>query len=590
MDDEIRTSGSDPDKATDTEGGGQSRGRPAEGVLDTSSETSTFGSSPGMNHWRESVISRPGLDERGNVFFAAIEMTRMPMILTDPNQPDNPIAFANKAFLDLTGYEEGEILGRNCRFLQGANTNRETVAAIREAVESGGSIAAEILNYKRDGTPFWNAVFIGPVFDESGKLAYQFASQLDVTRRRNSEQAFRQAQKMESIGQLTAGLAHDFNNLLQVVNGNLELLASHIDGEKAKRYIDNARSAAERGAKLTRQLLAFARKTRLSPKPTDLSALVTNFIDVIESSLGSQVHLQLNLRRRLPRVMVDPEQLEMALLNILMNARDAMPTGGVVTIATRAVHLNGDAPARQLSEGDYVALEISDEGTGMSDDVIERATEPFFTTKSQGKGTGLGLAMASGFVQQSRGRLEIESRLGEGALLRMLFPVSRDQEDEISERPADKQVAISENRGQAVEHLLVVEDSAEVLELAVEILGAAGYRVTTADSGEAALRLFDRTPPGTFDLLFTDLVMPGGINGLMLADEIRKRDPAIGILLTTGYNEELVIAGPERPHKDVLGKPYRRSELLDRIRQSLNNRAQIANVRRTPSDYGAVEA
>ncbi|GLR46514.1 histidine kinase famiy protein [Sphingomonas astaxanthinifaciens] len=590
MDEEIRKSPSDPDQATDLEGGGQSRGRPADGVLDGDNGSSTFGSSPGMNHWRESVISRPGLEDRGNVFFAAIEMTRMPMILTDPNLPDNPIAFANKAFLDLTGYEESEVLGRNCRFLQGANTDRETVAALRDAVNSGGSIACEILNYKRDGTPFWNAVFIGPVFDESGKLAYQFASQLDVTRRRNSEQSFRQAQKMESIGQLTAGLAHDFNNLLQVVNGNLELLENCVDGDRAQRYIGNARSAAERGAKLTRQLLAFARKTRLSPKPTDLSALVTNFIDVIESSLGSQVHLQLNLRRRLPRVMVDPEQLEMALLNILMNARDAMPSGGVVTIATRAIHLNGDAPMRQLPEGDYVAIEVSDEGTGMSDDVIERATEPFFTTKSQGKGTGLGLAMASGFVQQSRGRLEIESEIGKGAMLRMLFPVAHDQEDEVSARPPERQFAIVENRGHPIEHLLVVEDSIEVLELAIEILEAAGYRVTTADSGEAALRLFEKTEPGTFDLLFTDLVMPGGINGLMLADEVRKRDPKIGILLTTGYNEELVIAGPDRPHKDVLGKPYRRSELLDRVRQALNQRADIGETRRTPSDYGAVEA
>ena len=588
MSDEYQAREADPSKAKDIEGGGQSRGRPTEGQLGGTEDT--MGSSPGMNHWRESVISHPGLNERGNVFFAAIEMTRMPMILTDPNLPDNPIVFANKAFLDLTLYEESEVLGRNCRFLQGANTDRETVAQLREAVISGGSIACELLNYKRDGTAFWNAVFIGPVFDQQGKLAYQFASQLDVTRRKNSEQAFRQAQKMESIGQLTAGLAHDFNNLLQVVNGNLELLSSCVDGDRAGRYISNARQAADRGAKLTRQLLAFARKTRLTPKPTDLSYLVTNFIDVIESSLGSQVQLQLNLRRRLPRTLVDPEQLEMALLNILMNARDAMPGGGVVTISTRQLHLNGDAAARQLPEGDYVALEVQDEGSGMPPEVIERATEPFFTTKTQGKGTGLGLAMASGFVQQSRGRLEIDSEAGKGATIRLLFPISLDQSDEDGERPAERQVAISETRSQSSEQLLVVEDSAEVLELAIEILEAAGYRVTTAESGEIALRLFEKSPPGTFDLLFTDLVMPGGINGLLLADKVREHDPAIGILLTTGYNEELVISGPDRLHKDVLGKPYRRSELLDRVRQALNNRAVQHDQRRTPSDYGAAQA
>jgi PAS domain S-box-containing protein len=589
---DFRVSESKIEEASDCEGGGQSRGRPAQGNLDGNSGDATFGDSPGLNHWRESVITRTGLEDRGNVFFAAIEMTRMPMVLTDPNQPDNPIVFANKAFLDLTGYEESEVIGRNCRFLQGANTDREAVAVLRDAVKSGSSVALELLNYKRDGTPFWNALFIGPVFDSGGKLAYQFASQLDVTRRRNSEQAFRQAQKMESIGQLTAGLAHDFNNLLQVVHGNLELLASTTQDERATRYIENARSAADRGAKLTRQLLAFARKTRLAPKPTDLSRLVSGFVEVIESSLGSQVELQLNLRRRLPRVMVDAEQLEMALLNILMNSRDAMPGGGLVTITTRLVHLNGDAPARQLSEGDYVALEVQDEGTGMSRDVIERATEPFFTTKSQGKGTGLGLAMASGFVQQSRGRLEIESEPGKGALLRLLFPVAREQADqsEPNKLAAVGATASFARSGAPTEHVLVVEDSAEVLELAVEILAGAGYRITTADCGETAARFVEQAEPGTFDLLFTDLVMPGGINGLMLAEQAQKRDPAIGVLLTTGYNEELVIAGPERPHKDVLGKPYRRSELLDRVRQALNNRASQMNVRRTPSDYGAVEA
>ena len=588
MNGEVRSTESDPAKASDVEGGGQSRGTPAGGHLDLS-QPDTMGSSTGMNHWRESVITHPGLNERGNVFFAAIEMTRMPMILTDPNQPDNPIVFANKAFLDLTGYEEGEILGRNCRFLQGAHTDRETVAEIREAVLQGHSVAAELLNYKRDGTPFWNALFIGPVYDSSGKLAYQFASQLDVTRRRNSEQAFRQAQKMEAIGQLTAGLAHDFNNLLQVVNGNLELLSTCVDGDRAKRYVDNARSAADRGAKLTRQLLAFARKSRLEPKPTDLTRLVSDFIDVIESSVGSSIELQLNLRRRLPKVMVDPEQLEMALLNIIVNAKDAMPTGGTMTITTRQMHLNGDAAARQLSSGDYVALELQDDGHGMPAEVLDRATEPFFTTKKEGKGTGLGLAMASGFVQQSRGRLEIESEVGEGALIRLLFPISHLQEAEEKSGRSVAAVMSSDTAQTGAEHILVVEDSAEVLELATEILTSAGYRITTAESGELALRVFEQAKPGTFDLVFTDLVMPGGINGLMLADEVLDRDPSIGVLMTTGYNEELVVSGPTRNAKDVLSKPYRRSELLDRIRQALNNRGNDPE-RRMPSDYGAAEA
>jgi CheY-like chemotaxis protein/anti-sigma regulatory factor (Ser/Thr protein kinase) len=410
-----------------------------------------------------------------------------------------------------------------------------------------------------------------------------------VTRRRNSEQAFRQAQKMESIGQLTAGLAHDFNNLLQVVNGNLELLSFNVEGDRAKRYVENARAAADRGAKLTRQLLAFARKSRLEPKPTDLTHLVTDFVEVIESSVGSSIDLELVLRRRLPKVMVDPEQLEMALLNIIINSRDAMPKGGTVTIATKAIHLNGDAEARHLSCGDYIALEVRDEGTGMRPEVVERATEPFFTTKKEGKGTGLGLAMASGFVEQSRGRLEIESEADKGTLIRMLFPVAHQQDGVEDGRPRDAAIPSHDTGTASAEHILVVEDSTGVLDLAKEILTAAGYRITTAESGEQALEIFDKAPANSFDLLFTDLVMPGGINGLTLAEEITKRQPDIAILMTTGYNEELVATGPTPLAKDVLGKPYRRSELLDRLRQALSNRYHDKS-RRTPSDYGAAEA
>jgi PAS domain S-box-containing protein len=239
----------------DVEGGGQSIGIPAEGAMDVGAREPI--ETRGLHHWREATITRAGLGDRGNVFFAAIEMTRMPMILTDPHQPDNPIVFANKAFLDLTLYEEAEVLGRNCRFLQGAQTDREMVRQLRDAVAVKDSIALEILNYRRDGSPFWNAVFIGPVYDTSGNLLYFFASQLDVTRRRESEKTSAQAQKMEAVGQLTAGLAHDFNNLLQVVNGNLELATARVTDERALRYLQSAKGAAERGGKTDRPVARF---------------------------------------------------------------------------------------------------------------------------------------------------------------------------------------------------------------------------------------------------------------------------------------------------------------------------------------------
>ena len=569
----------------DNEGDGQSAGVPAEGSMDVGAREPL--ETRGLHHWREATITKAGLNDRGNVFFAAIEMTRMPMILTDPHQHDNPVVFANKAFLDLTLYEEAEVLGRNCRFLQGAQTDREMVGQLRDAIAAKESIALEILNYRRDGSPFWNAVFIGPVYDTSGTLLYFFASQLDVTRRRESEKASAQAQKMEAVGQLTAGLAHDFNNLLQVVNGNLELATARLSDERTLRYLHNAKGAAERGARLTGQLLAFARKTRLDPRPVDVSACINGFADMMESAIGGQVELHLSLRRNLPKAVLDPEQFEMAVLNIAINARDATSGGGVVEIVTGRLHLNGDAASRGLTPGDYIAIEVRDRGHGMPSHIIERATEPFFTTKGTGKGTGLGLAMASGFVQQSRGRLEIDSEVGRGTTVRMLFPVVA-AESEQPEPPQRVTMTAMPDKHVPTEHILVVEDSPDVLALSREILEEVGYRVSTAETGEAGLTLFKGLPEGSIDLLFTDLVMPGGINGIALAEEIARIDPELPVLMTTGYNEDLVIDGPRAAGLDVLGKPYRRTDLLDRVRQALNQRGATGQ-RRRRSEYGSAE-
>lgn len=579
----------DDEQHKDVEGGGASFGVPAEGSMDVGAREPM--EAKGMHHWRESTITEPGLHDRGNVFFAAIEMTRMPMILTDPNQPDDPIVFANKAFLDLTGYEDDEVLGRNCRFLQGAHTDREAVAELRSAVAERRSVALELLNYRRDGSPFWNAVFIGPVYDVSGKLLYFFASQLDVTRRRNSEQSFRQAQKLEAIGQLTAGLAHDFNNLLQVVNGNLELLEARVgDGDpRTGRYLASARAAAERGAKLTKQLLAFARKTRLDPHAVDLSTLIEDFSEMIESSVGGLVSVSLELASGLPDVLIDVEQLEMALLNVVLNARDAMPGGGTVTVATRALTVAEGETRQDLAAGDYVAVEVRDEGTGMSADVIERATEPFFTTKAANSGTGLGLAMANGFVRQSQGRLEIESEVGHGTTVRMIFPRSTAvRPHTLPEKTEPPVRALLSD--QPAEHVLIVEDSGDVLALAEEILTAAGYRVSVATNADEALERFDALhAENPVNLLFTDLLMPGSMNGLRLAEEVHRRAPEVCVLMTTGYNEELVVDGSSHRDADVIGKPYRRAELLDRVRQALN-RQHGDEPRRHPSDFGHAEA
>ncbi|WP_305820963.1 PAS domain-containing protein [Massilia brevitalea] len=252
------------------------------------------------------------------------------MVVTDPRQPDNPIVFVNRAFLDLTLYEEAEAVGRNCRFLQGPQTDPATVDAIRKAIADERTVAFDILNYKADGTPFWNALFLGPIFDQEGQLLYFFASQMDVTERRATEQSSLQAQKMEAIGQLTAGMAHDFNNLLQVINGNLELalLALGAGNNTAGESIRRAQRSAIKAGKLTQQLLTFARKQRLEPRRVNLNALLVEFSELLVRTLGDQVDLHLDLKPGLPACTLDPTHLEMALLNVLINARDAMPNGG----------------------------------------------------------------------------------------------------------------------------------------------------------------------------------------------------------------------------------------------------------------------
>jgi CheY-like chemotaxis protein len=297
----------------------------------------------------------------------------------------------------------------------------------------------------------------------------------------------------------------------------------------------------------------------------DLNRLLDEFGEMLETTAGRVVDLRISAQRRLPPVSVDPVHLEMALLNVLINARDAMPGGGEVTVATGSTELEPNG----LPGGRYVTLSVTDTGEGMPPHVLERATEPFFTTKKAGMGTGLGLAMAHGFAQQSRGRLEIESTVGRGTTVRFLFPIA---DAAAATRHEAARPEPQEPSGGGPETILVVDDSEDVLSLAVEHLEGLGYRVLSARSGEEALEVLERSG-GAVDLLFSDIVMPGGVNGLVLAERVRRRLPDLPVLLTTGYNEDLVAEGPRAVAMDVLGKPYRRSELADRIRAALNGRA-----------------
>jgi PAS domain S-box-containing protein len=352
-----------------------------------------------------------------DIFFAAVQMSRLAMVLTDPHQPDNPIIFANQAFEILTGYEQSEILGRNCRFLQGRATNPDTVNQIRQHLTDQADVHEDILNYRKDGTVFWNALFISPVFDPSGQLLYFVASQLDVTKRREAEAVLQQAQRLESLGAMASSVAHEFNNLMLIVFGSLGQLEQDLAIDQAQRIkLDRAHWAIGQAGRLTQQMLSFARRQFQDGQLRDVNEVIGNFDAILRQMAGKNVALTLQLADDPMMAMLDASQFEMALLNLVRNAADAMPDGGPLMIQTRA-----GAPSEGAVEG-TVEVTVQDAGTGMLPDVMQRATEPFFTTKPLGAGTGLGLSMVKGFVEQSGGRMLIASQPNEGTSITLRFP------------------------------------------------------------------------------------------------------------------------------------------------------------------------
>jgi signal transduction histidine kinase len=382
--------------------------------------------------------------------------------------------------------------------------------------------------------------------------------------RRVIEQQLRRTQKMEAMGQLTGGIAHDFNNLLGVIVANADLLLEGVEGnaEHAELANEILRSAMH-GAELTRRLLAFARQQPLSSQIVDLNARLPPIIMMLQRTLGEQISLRSSFADGLWQTLVDPSQVENALLNLAINARDAMPNGGTLSIETANVHLDAHYAAlhSEVVSGDYVALSMTDTGTGMPPEIIERVTEPFFTTKEAGKGTGLGLSMVYGFAKQSGGHLSIYSDVDVGTTIRLYLPRAQEAGDAVDET-YDKALPA---RGEAI---LLVDDNAALRRVTMRRLVTLGYRVRQAEDGSAALAIIDSGE--RFDLLFTDIGLPGGMNGLELAEEARRRIAGLRVLFMTGYGN---LGGQNGNSAKQLGhlllKPYTSGELARKLRIAL---------------------
>jgi nitrogen-specific signal transduction histidine kinase/ActR/RegA family two-component response regulator len=389
----------------------------------------------------------------------------------------------------------------------------------------------------------------------------------DITAIKRTEEALRQAQKMEAIGQLTGGIAHDFNNLMTVVGGNLELLEEGLASNepRLKDFARIAHDAVLRGGNLTQRLLAFARRQNLQPEETDLNDLVVNLVPLLHRALGEQIAVETALGTDVWKTLCDASQLENALLNLAVNARDAMASGGRLTIRTENASLDRAwaAESADWQEGDYVMVAVSDTGEGMPPDIQDKVFEPFFTTKGAGKGTGLGLSMVYGFVKQSGGHIKVYSEVGQGTTVKLFLP--RAQASETLDREPEPEAAIP--RG--TESVLLVEDDDMVRATAATMLGDLGYRVTEASDGRSALALIESRPP--FDLILTDVVMPGGMTGWDLAQAIWKNQPDSKVLFSTGYTDNPIFRNARHDHRiHVLPKPYSKRAIAVKLREIID--------------------
>jgi PAS domain S-box-containing protein len=355
---------------------------------------------------------------RDDLFATAVTSTRMSMVIADPNQHDCPIIYCNQAFLDLTGYREDEVLGRNCRFLQGPDTDPATVQRIRQALAAGQDVHEDILNYRKDGSYFWSALQINAIADEQDRVRYFFASQKDITRQR--EAVFRQGQRMESLGALASGIAHEVSNLMTVVVGSIEGAAARAADQRQAEQLRRADWAARRTGELATALLAMARRQDLDETPIDVNEAISELQGTFNHSVPEGTPVDLELAPTPIVARLDSVQLDLVVLNLIRNAAEAMPNGGTVIIRTRVLPPPEATDILGLQNG--VELAVSDTGVGMSPEVARRATEAFFTTKGRTGASGLGLFVAVSFAEQSGGRLLLETEQGRGTTVRIVVP------------------------------------------------------------------------------------------------------------------------------------------------------------------------
>jgi PAS domain S-box-containing protein len=485
--------------------------------------------------------------------------------------PEGRVSSWNAGAERFKGYTAEEITGQHfSQFYTPEDREAEIPRIALETARNEGRFEAEGWRVRKDGTRFWATVIIDPIRNEQGELLGFAKVTRDLTEKRAIEEQLRQSQKMEAVGQLTGGLAHDFNNLLTGISGSLEMMQVRIaQGRTADfdRYFLAAQGAVKRAAALTHRLLAFSRRQTLDPKPSNVNRLLTGIEELVRRTMGPNIDVEVVGASGLWATLVDPNQLENAVLNLCINARDAMPEGGKLTLETTNKWIDERAARKHdLPVGQYVSLCVTDTGTGMTPEVIEKAFDPFFTTKPLGEGTGLGLSMIYGFARQSGGQIRVNSEVGQGTTMCLYLP--RHSEDAVQDD--DAQLPTSLGLTGEGEVVLVIDDEPTIRMLVAEVLAESGYAVIEAPDGPAGLQVLESN--ARIDLLITDVGLPGGMNGRQVADAARVTRPNLKVLFITGYAENAVI-GRGRLDKGmyVLTKPFQMEMLADRIREITND-------------------
>lgn len=473
--------------------------------------------------------------------------------------PSGEISNWNAGAKRIKGYDQEEVIGTHfSRFYTDADREAGVpMKALKEAAMEGRFVS-EGWRLRKDGSQFWANVLIHPIRNEEGTLIGYAKVTRDITERReaekaleNAQQALFHAQKMEAIGKLTGGVAHDFNNLLSVIVNGLAVLRMIVRDDQAVKMLDSMERAANRGSTLTQQLLTFARRQPFKQDKHNINRIIKSFEAVLRRTNKSSTLFVVELADFLPPVIVDASQFEAALLNLVVNARDAIPIGGTIAISTEAVEL-AHHQVKRLPAGRYVKVSVTDNGDGMKPEIIAHVVEPFYTTKPVGKGTGLGLSQVYGLIQESKGEMVIESEPGVGTCVSLYFPALDADADVPGMEPESHDKA------------LIVDDQPDVLDMAVELFRSLGYEVLAANSGEEALEMIRRTPD--IHLLFSDVVMPG-MNGIDLGQRARVINPEIKVILASGYAEPaLKTDNASLDEFQFVAKPYTISEIIKKLR------------------------